>query len=286
MTYDALGRRVTYAPGASTTHYVYDQTGNPIVELDSGGVVQAVYAVEPAQYDLTQPDVQVWDPLAGQLVQRNTPSLADFDRPLAQVRSGSVYYYHVDYLGSVWGITDTVQATVRTYTYGPFGEMNSQTGALVNPYTYTGREWDAATELHYYRARHYDTALGRFLQRDAVAQIIEPAENMDGVNLYIYVANDPLIATDPTGAFVTPLCPLAILACGMLGALFGLDDAEDCKCDRANEAAGYAVVCGLGCVAACGPFFGLCIASYLAAYGICNGAAKDKQDAGGCGGCP
>jgi RHS repeat-associated protein len=55
--------------------------------------------------------------------------------------------------------------------------------------SYTGKEEDA-TGLYYFNARYYDPSIGRFITED-------PAR--DGINWYVYCANNPLSYTDPTG---------------------------------------------------------------------------------------
>jgi RHS repeat-associated protein len=62
---------------------------------------------------------------------------------------------------------------------------------LIQPYTYTGREYDPETGLYYYRARYYDPKIGRFLQEDPIWD----------VNLYGYVGNRPVNFTDPMGLY-------------------------------------------------------------------------------------
>ncbi|NEQ42469.1 MAG: RHS repeat-associated core domain-containing protein [Leptolyngbya sp. SIOISBB] len=55
--------------------------------------------------------------------------------------------------------------------YDSFGQVTSET----NPdfdfrFGYTGREWDDATGLMYYRARYYDPVVGRFLSEDPIGE--------------------------------------------------------------------------------------------------------------------
>jgi|GEM_PF-6481062 len=114
---------------------------------------------------------------------------------------GTFYYYLLDRIGSVVGLLSDSGSVLEKYDYSEFGSMTIRdSGGVVrhggsqygNPYGYTGRRYDAETGLWYYRNRMYDARMGRFLQRD-------PAGYVDGVNLYAYVSNSPLVFNDPSG---------------------------------------------------------------------------------------
>jgi RHS repeat-associated protein len=116
-------------------------------------------------------------------------------------------YYHANRLGSVIALSNQ-QSGVLTdqYVYTPYG-VEALLATSGNPFRYTGRRFDAESGLYYYRARYYWPQIGRFLETD-------PIGYADQLNLYAYVGNSPLMATDPTGK-----CPWCIGAA--IGAVVG-----------------------------------------------------------------
>jgi len=68
----------------------------------------------------------------------------------------------------------------------PFGQQVLNTGVK---YSFTGKELDANSGLHYFNARYYDSDIGRFGQ-------IDPLRDN---HAYSYVANNPMNLIDPTG---------------------------------------------------------------------------------------
>jgi hypothetical protein len=97
------------------------------------------------------------------------------DEPLARVDSTDVTYYSVDGLGSVILLTDGAGTVKNKYAYGSWGERQTASESLVQPFLYTSREsllLDAPVfeNLYYYRARSMMPGIGRFISEDPLLQ--------------------------------------------------------------------------------------------------------------------
>ncbi len=98
-----------------------------------------------------------------------------------------------DRIGSVIGAADAAGAALAAYAYDEYGRPNAWTGARLR---YTGQMLLPEAQLYHYRARAYSPTLGRFLQTD-------PILYAGGMNLYAYVGNDPVNASDASGLACT-----------------------------------------------------------------------------------
>lgn len=101
------------------------------------------------------------------------------------------HYYTVDEQGSTVLITDGNQSVKNEYWYDAFGNVLHSKEQVHNRITYTGQQYDSITQQYYLRARFYNPVIGRFTQEDIYRG--------DGLNLYAYCGNNPVVYYDPSG---------------------------------------------------------------------------------------
>lgn len=87
-------------------------------------------------------------------------------------------------------LTDNSGAIKKSYQFDAFGNEVTQNDNDTNPFRYCGEYYDAETGFIYLWNRYYDTATGRFITEDPIK---------DGLNWYVYCANNPVMFTDSWG---------------------------------------------------------------------------------------
>ena len=113
-------------------------------------------------------------------------------------RGQELYYYHRDEQLSTVFVTDGQGEIRNSYQYDAFGIPLETTEQLNNRIRYTGQQYDELTEQYYLRARYYNPVAGRFMQEDVYQG--------DGLNLYAYCGNNPVVYDDPSG-YKRKACP-------------------------------------------------------------------------------
>jgi len=109
--------------------------------------------------------------------------------------AGSTSYVLSDGNGNVTGYVDASSGSlVYSCEYSPFGKVLVETGTSVSDYGFSTKPLDAETGLNYYNYRYYSADLGRWLNRDPIAE-------KGGLNLYGFVGNGPVGGIDYLGMF-------------------------------------------------------------------------------------
>ena len=113
-------------------------------------------------------------------------------------RGQELSYYHRDEQLSTVFVTDGQGEIRNSYQYDAFGMSLGTTEKLNNRIRYTGQQYDDVTGQYYLRARYYNPVAGRFMQEDVYQG--------DGLNLYAYCGNNPVVYDDPSG-YKRKACP-------------------------------------------------------------------------------
>ncbi len=116
------------------------------------------------------------------------------------------YIYRKDVQGNIIAILDSTGDVVVEYTYDAWGnhivtpteEAYTELSQL-NPFRYRGYYYDTETGLYFLKTRYYDPEVGRFITIDDLSYL-DP-DTINGLNLYAYCGNNPVMNVDPSGTF-------------------------------------------------------------------------------------
>ncbi|MFN0070880.1 MAG: RHS repeat-associated core domain-containing protein, partial [Chloroflexota bacterium] len=164
--YDGDGKRMCSSTPCTTPEYVYDVSrGLPVILQD--GTKQYVWG-QGLAYSVSGPTIAV---------------------------------HHNDGLGSTRATTTTAGQVESSYLTDDFGVSKLIRGTSPARMQYTGEPRDSETGFVYLRARMYDPAVGRFLQRDPYPGSIADPQSLHRVT---YVHNSPTGRIDPSGLIAVP----------------------------------------------------------------------------------
>jgi RHS repeat-associated protein len=213
FTYDANGNLVSN--GVTGARYEWDaanrllavQSGtgvSPVIrsEFTYDGYSRRVRQVEKvwsnSQWQVTSEKRLLWlgTDIAEERDTNNNVTKRYFARGVSVLRSPSSvfdpFFYTRDHLDSIRELTDT-NGTVRArYAYDPWGRRTKLSGDLEADFGFTGHYFHAPSGLHLALYRAYDADLGRWISRDPIGE-------GGGLNLYGYVYENPINATDLLG---------------------------------------------------------------------------------------
>ena len=178
-SYDAEGQRIRKAAGSTVEEYVYDSAGHQFAAMQPNTAVTRVEHYASARH------------------------LATYDSA-----SNATYFIHGDWQGTERLRTNVSGASYETCTNLPFGDNQvCAGGADISPMHFTGKPRDAETNLDYFGARYYNSAMARWMSPDwadkptavPYAQFGDP----QSLNLYGYVTDNPVSRQDGDGHLIT-----------------------------------------------------------------------------------
>ena len=202
VSYTAFNMADTITQGTTSVAFVYDSEHARIQQTltTSSTTTVTTYLNDPASGAMSE-----------KAVTSGTTTWHDYiladGHIVAERFSGgtnAIRYFVLDHLGSIAVVMDESGAVVERDAYDAWGKRRNLDGSddttcsLTSQTTrgYTGHEEIDAVCLINANARIYDPTLGRFMSPDSVVQ--DPY-NLQLLNRYSYVGNNPLSLTDPSG---------------------------------------------------------------------------------------
>lgn len=190
--------------GGGNVYYVYDATGQrvrKITERQNGTIQERIY--------LGGIEIYREKNNAGNIIlQRETLQVTDDQKRISMVdtpvikpagnnETQLIRYQYGNHLGSASYELDNAAQIISYEEFFPYGTtsfstIDSTREVAAKRYRYTGKERDEESGLNYHGARYYALWLCRWTKCD-------PVGIKDGLNVFLYVQNNPLGAYDPTG---------------------------------------------------------------------------------------
>ena len=194
--------------GGGTAYYVYGISGQRIrkvIEQNANARTERIYLG----------GVEIYREWANNIVrfERRTVHISDNAGRIAQVdiktqddnnsdpanplNTSLIRYQYGDRLGSAVVETNENGEVISREEYHPYGTTayRSTRGSAdisLKRYRFSGKERDDETGLYYFGARYYVAWLGRWSSSD-------PAGFVDGINLFRYCSNNPIMLHDRNG---------------------------------------------------------------------------------------
>ena len=159
---------------------------------------------------------------------------------IASIEYGNArYYVQKNIQGDVVALVDGNKVVVAKYIYDAWGNHKVYDGdnvensdrtfiGNINPFRYRGYYYDAESGLCYLQTRYYDPEIGRFINSDSIDYI--DTESINGLNLYSYCGNNPVMGVDPEGTlfwFIIIGVAIGAVVGGVSGGIEAHQNGED-----------------------------------------------------------
>ena len=208
ITYDAagnptsyLGKTLTWSRGRLLTKYV---SGTKTVDIQYDGKGIRVAKTRKIGTSVTTDSTYIYDN-GGKLrteIEGNTTRnyIYGQDGVVGYEENGEHFMYRKNFFGDITAIYQGA-TKIAEYAYDAWGNctiVSDYNGyGARNPFRYRGYYFDSDLGMYYLTTRYYDPQTGRFINADTIEYLKPDAIN--GLNLYAYCKNNPLMLVDYSG---------------------------------------------------------------------------------------
>jgi len=190
-TYDAEGH-IIKVDGGQTATYIYDGGGQRVQKITA--TTSSSFLYDPDGHVIAE--INAFGAWIRTEVYLGGRHLATYSNG----SSGNTYLIQADWTGSERARVLPSGDTFETCISLPFGDgQNCNGSADPSPDHFTGKERDAESSLDDFGARHYTSAMGRFMSPDPAGILAAKLTGPQTFNRYSYALNTPVTAIDPDG---------------------------------------------------------------------------------------
>ncbi|KAF7762972.1 hypothetical protein PUND_b0284 [Pseudoalteromonas undina] len=180
--YNAFNQLSCFNNNGTLTQYDYDPLGRRIAKHTEQGKIDYIWDNDQLIGEYQHGEYTWYINLPNQF------------HPVALIKQGEVYYYHLDQLNTPRFVTNNKAEVVwenQADVYGYEESEISNTNNFTQPIRFQGQYLDIESGLHYNRYRYYSPKQQRFINQDPIGLV-------GGINHYQYAPN-PVNWVDPFG---------------------------------------------------------------------------------------
>ena len=208
LTYDAAGN-VTYD---GSHYYTYDAEGNITAVDPTSNPPTATYVYDALNHRVRTtigsgaPTEFVFNAAGQRVSEWNASTHAQLKghyywggKPVAFYASGAAHFQHQDWLGTERMRTTYSGGVEGSFTSLPFGDgLATVSGSDTDANHYATLDHDYESDTEHAQFRQYSSAQGRWLSPDPYSGSYD-FSNPQSFDRYVYVMNNPLGLSDPSG---------------------------------------------------------------------------------------